>query len=255
MLSRFLPTAASAHAGAIDAMLEHVHLMVLVLFAGWAAYFIYLLLRFRSGAHPKANPGGTQRPLCHGGLRGRRRGRGRHAHRLRVAALVRADVGRTAVENPLVIRVTAEQFVWNVHYPGADGEFGDTKPALVSPTNPLGLDRESRYGKDDLVFLSEMHVPVNRPVLIQLASKDVIHSFGVPAMRVKQDAVPGLRAPVWFTPTVEGEFEIACSQLCGIGHHRMRGVIKVDRQTPTSFLDEDALQRQIVMIDFQGTSA
>ena len=141
--------------------------------------------------------------------------------------------------------MTAEQFVWNVHYPGADGEFGDTNPALVSSTNPLGLDRASRYGKDDLVFLSEMHVQVNRPVLIQLASKDVIHSFGVPAMRVKQDAVPGLRAPVWFTPTVEGEFEVACAQLCGIGHHRMRAVIKVDSaEAYKKFLaDEDALQR------------
>jgi cytochrome c oxidase subunit 2 len=95
------------------------------------------------------------------------------------------------------------------------------------------------------VFLSEIHLPVNRPVLIQLASKDVIHSFGVPAMRVKQDAVPGLRAPVWFTPTVEGEFEVACSQLCGLGHHRMRGVIKVESaEAYKKFLaDEDVIQR------------
>jgi len=245
MLSRFLPTAASAHAAAIDAMLEHVHLMVLVLFAGWAAYFIYVLLRFRSGAHPKANPAGTS---------------GRFAMAIFAAVAVAEAVmligfalplwfertaAAPAVENPLVIRVTAEQFVWNVHYPGTDGEFGDISPALVSPTNPLGLDRTSRYGKDDLVFLSEMHVPVNRPVLVQLASKDVIHSFGVPAMRVKQDAVPGLRAPVWFKPTVEGEFEVACSQLCGIGHHRMRAVIKVDSaEAYKKFLaDEDALQR------------
>jgi len=245
MLSRFLPTAASAHAAAIDAMLEHVHLMVLVLFAGWAAYFIYVLLRFRRGAHPKANPAGTS---------------GRFAMAIFAAVAVAEAVmligfalplwfertsAAPAVENPLVIRVTAEQFVWNVHYPGTDGEFGDISPALVSPTNPLGLDRTSRYGKDDLVFLSEMHVPVNRPVLVQLASKDVIHSFGVPAMRVKQDAVPGLRAPVWFKPTVEGEFEVACSQLCGIGHHRMRAVIKVDSaEAYKKFLaDEDALQR------------
>jgi cytochrome c oxidase subunit 2 len=245
MLSRFLPPAASAHAAAIDAMLEHVHLMVLVLFLGWAAYFIYVLVRFRQGAHPKASHAGTH---------------GRFAMAIFAAVAVAEAVmligfalplwfqrtsAAPAGDNPLVIRVTAEQFVWNVHYAGADGEFGDTKPALVSPTNPLGLDRESRHGKDDLVFLSEMHVPVNRPVLIQLASKDVIHSFGVPAMRVKQDVVPGLRTPVWFTPTVEGEFEIACSQLCGIGHHRMRGVIKVESTDAyKKFLaDEDALQR------------
>lgn len=244
-MSRFLPPAASAHAGAIDAMLDHVHLMVLVLFAGWAAYFIYVLIRFRRGAHPKANPAGTH---------------GRFAMAVFAAVATAESVmligfalplwfertsAAPAADNPLVIRVTAEQFVWNVHYPGADGEFGDTSLALISPTNPLGLDRASRYGKDDLVLLSEIHVPVNRTVLIQLASKDVIHSFGVPAMRVKQDVVPGLRSPVWFTPTVEGEFEVACSQLCGIGHHRMRAVIKVESADAyRKFLaDEDALQR------------
>jgi len=70
-------------------------------------------------------------------------------------------------------------------------------------------------------------VPVNRPVVIQLSSKDVIHSFGVPAMRVKRDAVPGLLASVWFTPTTSGQFDIACSQLCGMAHYRMRGVLTV----------------------------
>lgn len=245
MISRFLPPAASEHAGAIDAMLDHVHVLILVLFAGWAAYFIFVLLRFRQGTHPRANPAGTH---------------GRFAMAIFAAVAIAEAVmligfalplwfertsAAPAGENPLVIRVTAEQFVWNVHYPGADGEFGETTPALVSPTNPLGLDRSSRYGKDDLVLLSEIHLPVNRTVLIQLASKDVIHSFGVPAMRVKQDVVPGLRSPVWFTPTVTGEFEIACSQLCGIGHHRMRGVIKVEStEAYRKFLaDEDALQR------------
>lgn len=244
-MHRYLPSAASAHAAAIDGMLEHVHVMILVLFAGWAAYFLYVLLRFRQGAHPNANPRGTH---------------GRYAMAVFAAVAVAEAVllvgfalplwfQRTSAAppeaNPIVLRVVAEQFVWNVHHPGADGEFGETSLSLISPTNPLGLDRASRFGKDDLVFLSEIHLPVNRPVVIQLTSKDVIHSFGVPAMRVKQDAVPGLRSPVWFTPTVEGEFEIACSQLCGLGHHRMRGVIKVDSDDAyRKFLaEEDALQR------------
>ena len=104
------------------------------------------------------------------------------------------------------------------------------KIALVTPTNPLGLDRASPFGKDDIVVLSQMHLPINRPVIIQLSSKDVIHSFGVPAMRVKQDATPGLVTPVWFTPTMAGQFEIACSQLCGLGHYRMMGVITVESE-------------------------
>lgn len=245
MIQRYLPAAASEHAGAIDGMLDHVHLMVLVLFAGWAAYFLYVLIRFRRGAQPNANPGGTH---------------GKFAMTIFAGVVISEAVllvgfglplwfERTSAApaggNPIVLRVVAEQFVWNVHHPGADGEFGETSLSEISPTNPLGLDRASRYGKDDLVFLSEIHLPVNRPVVIQLTSKDVIHSFGVPAMRVKQDAVPGLRSSIWFTPTIVGEFEIACSQLCGLGHHRMRGVIKVESDDAyRKFLaDEDALQR------------
>lgn len=73
-----------------------------------------------------------------------------------------------------------------------------------------------------------MHLPIDRPVIVQLFARDVIHSFGVPAMRVKQDAIPGMMIAVWFTPTLEGSFDIACSQLCGLGHYRMRGVITVE---------------------------
>jgi len=77
-------------------------------------------------------------------------------------------------------------------------------------------------------------------VLVQLSSKDVIHSFGVPAMRVKQDAIPGLVAPVWFTPTLEGHFDIACSQLCGLAHYRMRGIVTVESaQAFARFLSDE----------------
>ncbi|HUF46630.1 MAG TPA: hypothetical protein VMM93_02380, partial [Vicinamibacterales bacterium] len=84
--------------------------------------------------------------------------------------------------------------------------------------NPPGIDGSSPGGRDDLGAPNEPHLPVDRPVVVQLSSKDVIHSFGSHAMRVKQDAIPGLLAPVWFTLTVEGRFDIACSQLCGLGH-------------------------------------
>ena len=126
-----------------------------------------------------------------------------------------------------VVRIVAEQFAWNVHYPGADGQFGRTDPALIDPANPLGLDRRAPYAADDVVKVNQVAVPINRPVVVQLSAKDMIHSFGVPAMRVKQDAIPGMMIPVWFTPTVRGDFDIACSQLCGLGHYRMRGVVKV----------------------------
>ena len=100
-------------------------------------------------------------------------------------------------------------------------------PAIIAADNPAGLDRSSPHGADDVISVNDMHLPIGRPVLVQLTSRDVVHSFGVPAMRVKQDAIPGMMVPVWFTPSLAGTFDIACSQLCGLGHYRMRGVITV----------------------------
>jgi cytochrome c oxidase subunit 2 len=120
-----------------------------------------------------------------------------------------------------------EQFAWNVHYPGPDGKFGRTDIAKVTADNPLGLDRADAAAKDDITTINQLYLPVNRTVLIQLSSKDVIHSLGLIEMRVKQDAIPGMTMPVWFVPTRVGEYEIACSQLCGLGHFRMRGFVTI----------------------------
>jgi cytochrome c oxidase subunit 2 len=140
----------------------------------------------------------------------------------------------------LVVRVTAEQFAWNVHYPGPDGVFGRTDIQLLDVSaNPLGLDRSDPAAADDVTTLNQLHLPVNRPVIVRLRSKDVIHSFGVPELRVKQDAIPGLTIPLWFVPTVTTaemralkgddafQYEIACAQLCGLGHAAMRGFVTV----------------------------
>jgi cytochrome c oxidase subunit 2 len=96
----------------------------------------------------------------------------------------------------------------------------------VSVENPVGLDG-SGPGADDLTTINEIVLPVGRPAVVLLAAKDVIHSFGVPAMRVKQDAIPGMSTSTWFTPTRTGQFEVACSQLCGAGHYRMRAIVRV----------------------------
>ncbi len=126
-----------------------------------------------------------------------------------------------------MVRVVAEQFAWNIHYPGPDGKFGRTDIKLVSADNPLGLDRTDPNAKDDITTINQLNLPTDRPVLVHLSSKDVIHSFGLYEMRVKQDAIPGMSIPVWFIPNRIGEYEIACSQLCGLGHFRMRGFITI----------------------------
>ena len=240
-MTSWLPFPASSHAGQVDFVMTLVHILMAVLFIGWGVYFVWVLFRFRSGRQKKANAGGA---------------RGRLALGTEVGVVIAEAVllvvfalplwysqtaARPTDTNAVVVRVIAEQFAWNVHYPGADGQFGRTAVSLVSGSNPIGLDRNSPTGADDIVLLSEMHLPVNRPVVIQLSSKDVVHSFGVPAMRVKQDAIPGVVAPVWFTPTSTGKFEIACSQLCGLAHYRMRGVIIVESESAyRKFLADEA---------------
>ena len=129
--------------------------------------------------------------------------------------------------------MVGEQFAWNVHYPGPDGVFGRTDLKLVTADNPLGLDPNDPRGKDDVVAINELHLQVNRPVLIRVTSKDVIHSFKLPVMRAEQDAIPGFEIPIHFTPvrTNNGEqWEVACAQLCGLGHYRMRGTLFVETE-------------------------
>ena len=110
------------------------------------------------------------------------------------------------------------------------GLFGRTDLQLLSPSNPLGLDRSDPVAQDDITTINVMHLPVNKPVIVHLSSKDVIHSFALPQMRVKQDVIPGLSQPVWFTPTQTGEWEIPCSQLCGLGHYRMQGYYTIETE-------------------------
>ena len=104
---------------------------------------------------------------------------------------------------------------------------------MMGPGNPLGLDPSDSAAKDDIVAINQLHVPVGKPVIVHLNSKDVIHSFFLPVMRVKQDVIPGQTVSVWFEAAKTGKFEIACAQLCGLGHYRMRGFFMID--TPEQF--------------------
>ena len=107
------------------------------------------------------------------------------------------------------IDITAKQFEWNATYAGADNQFGTA---------------------DDFVSRNALHIPVDRPVVINLRAEDVLHSFFLPEFRVKQDAVPGMMIPVWFEATRTGEFTLACAELCGLGHYRMKGSVTVHSQ-------------------------
>jgi len=131
------------------------------------------------------------------------------------------------------VEVTGMQFAWYFRYPGADGKYGATNPKLMDPSSgneaAIGLDTSDPAAKDDVVT-GTMYLPVNREVDLTLRAVDVIHSFFVPNMRFKQDAVPGLAIHMHFTPIAVGDYEIACAELCGLGHYKMHGMVKVVSQ-------------------------
>jgi cytochrome c oxidase subunit 2 len=130
-----------------------------------------------------------------------------------------------------------------MHYPGSDGVLGATKPELISLENLLGIDPQDPASADDIVRTNELVVPVNRPVHLRLRTKDVQHSFFLPFHRVKQDLVSGMAIDSWFLPTKVGEYEIACAELCGLGHYRMRGLLHVKEQAEVDqWLREAAAQ-------------
>ena len=133
----------------------------------------------------------------------------------------------------VAVEVTGQQFEWIVRYPGPDGAFGRVAPEFVSRENPAGLDRDDPAAHDDIVLRNQVHIPVGRAVNLRLRGRDVLHSFSVPAFRVKQDVVPGILGKTLFVATRPGRYEIACTQVCGMGHYRMHGAVYVD--TPEEY--------------------
>lgn len=218
-----MPPLASVHGQQVDNLIVYVHWLMIALFIGWFSYFVYALFRFHESRNPKADYLGVRN----------------HASNYIevVVALVEAvillfvavplwakNVAPVPNEKDAVnIQIVAQQFAWNVRYPGKDGEFGKQDMKFVTSDNPFGVDPNDAKGKDDIQVLNQVHCVVNKPLMVHISSKDVIHSFKVIDMRVTQDAIPGMRIPFHFTPTKVGIYQINCAQLCGQGHATMAG--------------------------------
>jgi cytochrome c oxidase subunit II len=147
------------------------------------------------------------------------------------------------------VEVVAQQFQWNFHYPGKDNVFGKTDPKLIDDgaLNFIGLDESDPNAKDDGV-ITALAIPVNKPVELRLRSKDVIHSFWVPPLRFKQDLVPGMEIKVHFTATKIGQYELACAELCGQLHFKMRSFMLVlpdDEMESLKGMPQDQFQARI----------
>jgi cytochrome c oxidase subunit 2 len=198
------------------------------MFVGWTIYFIYVLFRFRRSRQPVADHEGVKSGI---------------STHLELSVILIDAVLLLGFAIPIwakrvnqfpdtrdaiLVHAVGQQFNWNFHLPGADGQFGRRDINLVTNNNPLGLDPNDPASRDDLVVMGELHVPVDRPVIVEVTSKDVIHNFALPSMRAAQDAIPGSVIPMWFKPIKTGNYEIVCGQLCGLGHYGMKGSIVVD---------------------------
>ena len=223
-----LPPNASEHGYQIDHIIEFSHWFMGALFVGWSVFFVYVLLRFRKGKHPVADHEGVKSGIS--------------THLEFAVVLIEAVLligfavplwAKRVNQFPddkdaIVVHAIGQQFSWNFHLPGPDGQFGRRDVALLSNSNQIGLDYNDPAAKDDIVTQTELHVPVDRPVIIELSSKDVIHNFCLPHMRMAQDAIPGQIIPMWFKPIKKGSYEVVCGQLCGLGHYSMKGMLVVD---------------------------
>ena len=252
-----LPVGISSVSGRIDEIIVIVHYLMLVLFIGWGIFFIVSLVKFRSSKNKKANYKGVE---------------SHYSSVLEATVAVIEIVILFGFAFPIwaervndvpdtrdaeTVRVIAQQYAWNIHYPGPDGRFGATRIDLVDEQdNPIGLDRSSEFAEDDFTTINQLHIPVNRKIRVDLSSKDVIHNFKLPELRVSQDAIPGMVIPVHFTATSTSEeflkttvgtkregkgLEIACAQLCGLGHYRMKGYVTIHEEDDyQAWLDEQA---------------
>jgi len=196
----WLPPQLSTHGDKIDQLIFVLHVFMAALFFGWGVYFVYCLVKFRARSGHSA----TYEPV-----------KGGASKMVEIAVIVFelivlfalsmpvwADYKNkppTEAENPLTVHVHSKQFEWQFHYCGPDGVFGRTDPKFISTSNFIGLDEDDPHAKDDLQFVNDCHLPTGRPIRMEIFARDVIHSLSIPTMRVKQDAIPGMRIPIWFT--------------------------------------------------------
>ncbi|CAN5197687.1 hypothetical protein BH23VER1_BH23VER1_31420 [soil metagenome] len=244
-----LPELASQHGEMVDHMMLVVTYFMAVLFIFWSCFLGYVLYRFHHRRSPKGNYHGI---------------RSHWSSHIEIGVVIVEAILLLGFAFPLwalrtsdfpvgndVVRLRAvgEQFAWHFHYPGQDGVFGRVDKFLISPQNVLGLDPDDPNAADDVISKFDMSIPVRRDIVVSVTSKDVIHSLAIHSMRIQQDAIPGIDAHIWFNATKTGEWDIICSQLCGVGHSSMAAMLNVRtdeefdewlRNQPTFMLKQEA---------------
>ncbi len=243
-----LPERASEHAEMVDHMLEFVHWFMAILFIGWSAFLCLVFWKFRRKNNPKADYTGVQ---------------GNASSHIEIGVIIVEAILLLGFALPLwnqrvekypaeadvlKVRAVGQKFAWTFVYPGKDGVLGRVDPHLVTFENPLGQDFADPHTADDFQVVGELRIPVDRHVIIDVASKDVIHNLALTPMRIAQDAIPGVGAQMWFKPVKTGEWEIICGQLCGSGHANMIAYLYVDGESDfEAFCEENAPPTKVAL--------
>lgn len=218
-----MPVLASEAGAGTDRLIAYIHALMFALFIGWLIYFVYALWRFNARRNPKADHIGVKNhassylEVAVAGIEGVL------LIFVAVPLWARAVDKFPAKADATVVYVVAQQFAWNIRYADKEGNIGRQDMKFVSEANLFGIDPTDAEHTNAVQTLNEFHVPINKPVIAYISSKDVIHSFKLVAFRVTQDAIPGMRVPVHFMPNRLGKYQIYCAQLCGNGHANMAG--------------------------------
>ena len=145
-------------------------------------------------------------------------------------------------EDAMPIEAMGQQWYWSFRLPGEDGVLGTTDARNINADNPFGMNKNDPNGQDDILIEGDdLHLELEKPVKFLLRSIDVLHNFYVPQFRAKMDLVPGMVTYYWIRPTLAGGYEILCAELCGVGHHAMRGFVKVEgKEDYKNWLDDQS---------------
>lgn len=239
-----LPPLASEHGVKLDNMMYYIHFLMALLFVIWIVYFAYTLFRFSAKRNPKASYTGYTGKASTWLEIGVAVFEGVLLVGMAIPLWAKAADGFPDAKDSTVIRITAQQFAWNSRYPGPDGKFGPQDLKFLATENKFGIDMANKDSVDDILPpLNEIAVPVDKPVILNITSMDVIHSFAVHPLRITQDAIPGVSIATHFKPTRVGDYQITCAQLCGNSHYFMKGFFKV--LTPEKYAEWIAKQPKL----------
>lgn len=219
------------HGEQVDHFMELIHLFMFALFVGWTIFFLYTIIRFYRKRSQKADHYGVKSHL---------------STHLEVGVVIveavlllgfafplwaeRSDGFADAEKSdPVKVRVIGYQYGWVYHYPGEDGIFGrvDTKTLYgMDGDRNVALDSTCPNAADDFIT-SELILPAERPAILGITSRDVIHNYAIVPLRTQQDAMPGKEIPMWFTAKEPLDTFVVCAQLCGEGHANMVGNLSI----------------------------